>query len=362
MEYFFELLQVSVGNRQKLSHPLDVNEWKKLFDIACKQAIAGVCADGIGILPKEQQLPKDIAIRWAMTTIHIENQNRILNRQSVKIQEKFRMAGFRSCILKGQGIAASYYPQPLHRQCGDIDIWLEGGKNKIISYIRSISPNETVSYHHIDYNALKEVPVEIHFFPSYLKNPFLNHRMLSFWHKEADIQMSHYIKLPENAGYITAPTDCLNLIYILAHIKHHYFEEGIGLRQLMDYYYILEKGINNTDRERAVSMLKSFRMIKFAGAVMYVLQKVFGMKDENLLLPPQKKSGKSLLKHIMEAGNFGQYDNNVKQIYKSKTTLSRFIRREYFNLRIFTQYPEEYFSEIYFRIFYYFYRKKWNGK
>lgn len=362
MRLFFELLQVAMGNRQELSHTPDAGEWQEMYDIASKQTIAGICADGIGMLPKEQQPPKDIAMRWAMTAVCIEKQNRRLNSQAVKIQEKFRNAGFRSCIFKGQGIAAAYYPKPLHRQCGDIDIWLEGSRKRIISYVRSISPNETVSYHHIDFKILKDPSVEIHFFPSYLNNPFRNRRLLAYWREETARQMENRITLPGDAGTITAPTDDFNLIAILAHIQHHYFEEGIGLRQLADYYHILASGIDEDIKADVRRKLKAFGMMKFAGAVMYVLQKVFGMKDDSLLLPPQEKAGKLLLTHVMESGNFGKYDKKVSRIYQSGTPLSRFIRRERFNLRIFMQYPEEYFSEIYFRVFYYFYRKRWNGR
>lgn len=362
MILFFELLQVAVGNRTELSHAPDAKEWREMYDIACRHAIVGICADGIDTLPQGQQPPKDIAMRWAMMTVGIENQNKRLNRQAIKIQEKFRKAGFRSCIFKGQGIAAAYYPKPLHRQSGDIDLWLEGDKKKIISYVRNISPNETVSYHHIDFKVMKEPSVEIHFFPSYLNNPFHNRRLLAYWKEETARQMDNRIQLPEDAGTITGPTDDFNLVAVLAHIQHHYFEEGIGLRQLADYYHILASGIDEDIKADVRRKLKAFGMMKFAGAVMYVLQKVFGMKDDCLLLPTQEKAGKLLLTHIMEAGNFGKYDKKVSHIYQSNTSLSRFIRRERFNLRIFKQYPEEYFSEIYFRIFYYFYRKKWNGR
>lgn len=361
MKLFFDLLKVVTGNKCCLSYAPDANEWEALFHLACKHAIVGVCADGISSLPREQHPPKDIAMRWAMMTVGIERQNRILNRQVVNIQNKFHNDGFRSCIFKGQGIAAAYYPQPLHRQSGDIDIWLEGHKQTIISYIRSISKNETVSYHHIDFHFFKDTPVEVHFFPSHLNNPFLNKRMISYWHKETNRQMEHRTKLPENNEFITTPTNDLNLIAILAHIKHHYFEEGIGLRQIMDYYYILSKGINEQEKKNVIKVMKTLHLTKFAGAVMYVLQEIFGMSNEQLLLPPMEKTGKLLLNHIIKSGNFGHYDDSVKDIYNSKTPIIRFINRERFNLRIFRQYPEEYFSEIYFRIFYYFYRKKWNG-
>lgn len=360
MELFFELLQVAAGNGGRLSRTPDAGDWQALFALACRQAVVGVCADGIERLPEDQRPPKDIAVRWAVMTAQIEDRNRRLNRQAVALQEKFRRAGFRSCIFKGQGVAASYYPNPLHRQSGDVDIWLDGGKEKIISYIRSVSPHETVSYHHIDFKALKDPSVEVHFFPSYLKNPFHNHKMLAYWREETGRQMEHLVELPEGAGSITSPTDDLNHIALLAHIRHHYFEEGIGVRQMMDYYYLLAKGLDGIDKEKVCRRLETFGMTKFASAVMYFLQVVFGMSDSFLLLPPSEKYGRPLVRHVMAAGNFGHYDESIKYIYRSSTPLVRFLRRMRLNLRIIRLYPGEYFSEIYFRVYYYFYRRKWN--
>lgn len=359
-ELFFELLQVAVGNRKRLSRRPRPEEWESLIDTACRQTVAGVCSDGIGRLPESQRPPRSIAMRWAVMTLGIERQNRKLNRQAVELQGKFLAAGFRSCIFKGQGVAAAYYPAPLHRQSGDIDIWLEGGRKEIISYIRGMSPTETVSYHHIDFKALKDPAVEVHFFPSYLNNPFRNHRLLAWWREEADRQMGHLTEQPGGAGFITTLTDDMNLIALLAHIQHHFFEEGIGMRQLMDYYYLLAKGIDEDTKAETRRRLEHFGMTKFAGAVMYVLQTVFGMSGDMLLLPSSEKTGRPLLHHIMQAGNFGHYDKNVSYIYETGTPLMRFLRRGCVNLRFIRQYPGEYLAGIYFRVFYYFYRKRWN--
>lgn len=356
---FFELLRVAVGTKDSLSRIPDQHEWQALFNMACMHAIAGVCADGISRLPEEQRPPKDIAMRWVMMTVGIENRNRKLNRQAVEVQAKFGRAGFRSCILKGQGVAM-YYPEPLHRQSGDIDIWLEGGRRRIVSYVRGISSQEIVSYHHIDFKIIKEPSVEVHFFPSYLTNPLFNCRMQDYWESETDRQMENRVKLPNGCGCITAPTDDCNVIVLLAHIHHHYFEEGIGLRQIMDLYYVLSKGLDESDIIKIRHRLCRFHIIKFTGALMYVLQYVFGMNDVFLLLPPHEKAGRMLLRHIMEAGNFGHYDKRVGYIYKTKSPLLRFIRRGCFNMRMVLQYPGEYVSNLYFRVYYYFYRKKWN--
>lgn len=85
-------------------------------------------------------------------------------------------------------------------------------------------------------------------------------------------------------GFAT-PTQSVNVVYQMCHLFNHYFHEGIGLRQLMDYYFALklwhndctEKkdfqsqgmwveglGIPVMSREEVMHTLKSFGMAKFA--------------------------------------------------------------------------------------------------
>lgn len=357
---FFELLQVAVGTRRRLSSVPTAEEWQAVFDMAVRQALIGVCADGIDALDNEQRPPRTVAMRWAMTVVQIEKMSRRQNMQAVDVQRRFAKEGFRSCIFKGVGVAAAYYPNPLRRQGGDIDIWLEGGRRRIVEYVRSLSPRETVSYHHIDFKAVKNPVIEVHFFPTFLLNPWRNMRMMDYWKREAPRQMTNRVELPEGLGVITAPTDDVNVIALLGHIMHHFLEEGVGMRQIVDYYYLLTRGCRELDREATKRLLCDFHMTKFAGAVMYVLRVVLGMDGRFMITEPDAKAGRMLLDNIMKGGNFGKYNEDIKTIHQAGGPLDRFIRRERYNMRLLRNYTEEYFSEIAYRVFYFFYRKYWN--
>lgn len=357
---FFELLQVAVGTRRRLSSVPTAEEWQAVFDMAVRQALIGVCADGIDALDNEQRPPQTVAMRWAMTVLQIEKMSRRQNMQAVDVQRRFAKEGFRSCIFKGVGVAAAYYPHPLRRQGGDIDIWLEGGRRRIVEYVRSLSPRETVSYHHIDFSVVKSPVIEVHFFPTFLLNPWRNMRMMDYWKREAPRQMTNRVELPEGLGVITAPTDDVNVIALLGHIMHHFLEEGVGMRQIVDYYYLLTRGCRELDREATKRRLREFHMTKFAGAVMYVLKVVLGMDGRFMIAEPDAKAGRMLLDNIMKGGNFGKYNEDIKTIHQADGPLYRFVRRERYNMRLLRNYTEEYFSEIAYRVFYFFYRKYWN--
>lgn len=357
---FFELLQVAVGTRRRLSAVPTAEEWQAVFDMAVRQALIGVCADGIDALDNEQRPPRTVAMRWAMTVVQIEKMSQRQNMQAVNVQCRFAKEGFRSCIFKGVGVAAAYYPHPLRRQGGDIDIWLEGGRKRIVRYVRGLSPCETVSYHHIDFSVVKDPAIEVHFFPTFLLNPWRNMRMMDYWKRETSRQMTNRVELPEGLGVITAPTDDVNVIALLGHIMHHFLEEGVGMRQIVDYYYLLTRGCRELDREATKRLLREFHMTKFAGAVMFVLREVLGMDGRFMIAEPDAKAGSMLLDNIMKGGNFGKYNEDIKTIHQAGGPLDRFIRRERYNMRLLRNYTEEYFSEIAYRVFYFFYRKYWN--
>lgn len=105
---------------------------------------------------------------------------------------------------------------------------------------------------------------------------------------------------------IAYPTVRFNAVYALVHLYHHLIEEGIGIRHVIDYYYILTV-LHSKDKEDVVANLRWLGLMKLAGAMMWVLQDVCGMADEYLICTPNEKEGRFMLDEIMRGGNFGRY-------------------------------------------------------
>ena len=130
------------------------------------------------------------------------------------------------------------YPNPYSRTPGDIDIWVEGGDKRVISFVRSISPHEKACYHHIDFPSYKGVEVEVHYRPSFLLCFWHNRKLQKYYERVKEEQFSHRVMFSEQRE-VAIPTVEFNLIFQLTHIFSHLMNEGIGLRQLLDYYYVL---------------------------------------------------------------------------------------------------------------------------
>ena len=235
---FFEFLRFCIGSAKEIPGSLKETDWKELYAIAKKQCLVGVLFDGIKKLPAEHVgMKKELLLQWMAESQMLEKANVRLNDAAIQVSEWFRKKGFRTCILKGQGNALMY-PNPYSRTPGDIDIWVEGGDKRVISFVRSISPHEKACYHHIEFPSYKGVEVEVHYRPSFLLCFWHNRKLQKYYERVKEEQFSHRVMLGEQ-GEIAIPTVEFNLIFQLTHIFSHLMNEGIGLRQLVDYYYVL---------------------------------------------------------------------------------------------------------------------------
>ncbi len=237
-QIFFDFLRFSIGPKSEIPSSLKEADWKELYAIAKKQCLVGVLFDGIKKLPAEHVgMKKELLLQWMAESQMLEKANVRLNDAAIQVSEWFRKKGFRTCILKGQGNALMY-PNPYSRTPGDIDIWVEGGDKRVISFVRSISPHEKACYHHIEFPSYKGVEVEVHYRPSFLLCFWHNRKLQKYYERVKEEQFSHRVMLGEQ-GEIAIPTVEFNLIFQLTHIYAHLMNEGIGLRQLVDYYYVL---------------------------------------------------------------------------------------------------------------------------
>ena len=237
-QIFFDFLRFSIGSESEIPGSLKEADWKELYAIAQKQALVGILFDGIQRLTSSDVgISRDLLLQWMAQSQQLEKANMRLNEAAIRVSEWFRKKGFRTCILKGQG-NAQLYPNGLHRTPGDIDIWVEGGDKRVISFVRSISPHEKACYHHIEFPSYKGVEVEVHYRPSFLLCFWHNRRLQKYYERVKEEQFSHRVMLGDQ-GEIAIPTAEFNLIFQLTHIYAHLMNEGIGLRQLVDYYYVL---------------------------------------------------------------------------------------------------------------------------
>lgn len=359
IKHYFSFLRFALGLASLTDEDkawLKDADWLQLLDFAKRQALVGVYFEGVKQLPKELAPRADIVFRWMGLAENIRKRNLLLNRASATIYNKVCEAGFRCCILKGQGNALMY-GNPYSRMPGDVDVWamVDRGTLRRLAkeLVKSSGSIGEESYNHIEMT-VDGIPVELHPTPAFLCNYVHNSRLQKWLRRNADLQCSNLVDLPDGMGRIAIPTAIFNAVYQLQHLYHHHFFEGIGLRQFVDYLLVL-RSIDFTDECRGVFIhdLKYLGLYHFAGAVMYILHCVFGVSAEEMPVSVDKKRGRLLMEDIIRGGNFGQYDTRF-----AKSAYGHNLQRLSRDLQLLRYYPSEAISEPLFRLWHWYWRKR----
>ena len=359
----FLFLNYCLGKKVDMSMVVAKIDWRQLYNFASRQALLGFCFDGIKRLTKEfseelRQNPmgRDLLMTWMGAAQQIRRQNMKVNAVAGKLYSKFREDGLRCCILKGQGNALMY-PNSYSRTPGDIDVWVNASREQVTEYAKKhFEIGEDIRYHHIE-TSMDGVPVELHFFPGIMNNPIYNVRLQKWFRRNADLQCSNVVSLPDGIGEIVIPTTAFNVIYQLTHLYHHFFDEGIGMRQIIDYYYVVNNDELLVIRDTLQRELKYLGLWKFAGAVMYVLHEALGLSGEKMIVPLDEKRGKLLLAEILNGGNFGKHFTKYGH-FTQQGMAKKYFLKIWRNMHFVKYYPAEALSEPIFRTWHFCWRMK----
>ena len=324
-QLFFELLRVAIKVQNTLSRIPSAEEWDKLYRMSKKQSLVGISFAGIQRVVEYEKIyhcgmPELLYFTWMGMAAKIQQRNEVVNRQCVELQEKLSADGFRSYIMKGQAVGSLYGQIGLLRQSGDIDVFLEGGLNKVLAYARTYGGVAKVNELEMSVSIFPDTEVEFHYRPFIMRNPFKNRRLQKYFESQEKKQFSNYLILDkEKELSICAPTVEFNLVHLLVHTYHHFITEGVGLRQLMDYYFVIQAS-NAEDIRECKKIVENLGLIRFASALMGVIKTVFVGHDNDIFFPwrPNEKDGRLLLEEILLSGNFGHTDERAKNIQTSR--------------------------------------------
>ncbi len=347
---YLEFLKFCLNPGLPVPECITTIKWHDLLEFGTKQAICGLFIPTV--LMKDGRLTKedfkgnkptdDDVMEWVFEDLRRRKRSTTLFGRTQKASEWFRENGFRNCILKGQGNAIMY-PDPYLRTCGDIDIWLEGTRDEILAFTTKYYTSYASSLH-VHFPMFGDAPVEVHFRPSRFFNPHMTKKLWAYYDEVAPMQFDNKVTSPDGKYTFYVPTNEFNVFYQLNHVFRHFICEGIGLRQIVDYFYLLRKryddGYTPEDNKRLIALLKQFNLYGFAGAMMYVLKEVLGLDDKYLYIKPNEKKGKFVLDEILLTGNFGKYETRLHEKLEGQTGhLRRFFLVESFRLRLFRHFP-----------------------
>jgi len=284
--YLDYLIRLALGTESSLP-PTEEVSWQRVYALSKEQGVAALSTVGLerlyqmtdGALSLYSSENKVFRRTWLSSRFTTEKLNKLLDERSVEVTRLFAEAGYRSCILKGQG-AALLYPDPMLRTPGDIDLWINADSRELVDFLRTRWTVGHPGVLHAEVDIYPDTEVEVHYLPAWLYNPFAHRRLKRFFNEEAERQFGNI----STAGF-ACPTDRFNLVFMAIHLYKHIFDENVLLKQLVDYIYVLRHA-SSEDRQFARDFLRELKMSSFTAYLMWCLKTRLGLSDEFLLCAP----------------------------------------------------------------------------
>lgn len=357
----FELLRAGLHPERAVKVEwLEAPDWAAVYRLATEQGVAAIAWDGVvalrnaGQIPPSMEMPRTLKLQWAMQVEQIEKRYEKADQAVAKVFGALKRDGIQGVLLKGQGISR-LYPSPKSRMSGDIDVWILAERKDAIDYVRREKPLCRPVYHHVDAVVGGVNSVEIHFFPTWMYDFITNRRLQCFFAETADEQFTPSRSVCIAGESIPVPTATFNSIYILIHLYRHLFDEGIGVRQLLDYYCVLN---NRSEIEIATFSLwiRLLRLTRFAGAIAYILHRWLDMPKDRLPIEPNEVLGRQLMEEILSSGNFGKFGLGGALACQPNRIMRAWMKMRR-NMTFAYAYPSEVFAAPFFKLWHYLWRK-----
>ena len=322
-EQFFSLLRYALGAAPTFDARPTEAEWRYIYEQGVRQSVIALLFTAVNRLRGEQEPPLELTMKWATEAEDVRALNALLNSESKRLTDLFEVEGYHTAILKGQA-NARLYPDPMSRQPGDIDIFLDGGMERVgalLTRLGLIEEGEKPQVHHWHLpEGFSEVIVEVHHRPLPRTDSDTRHtdRIMAYLQGEFETATTF---CPEG---FRVPSIAYALVMQLSHMRRHaVMNGGIGLRQVIDYYVLLNHA-TDAELQQLRIQVKHFGMKQFAAALMWMLQQTLHLPANKMIAKPNRYRGQWLLSFIMEGGNFGFYkrkeetDNMVRVVWNGR--------------------------------------------
>lgn len=258
---FFHLLRAAIGTEPFFERRLTSDEWRAMYRDSVVQGVTAVVFDFVKTLPKSEAPDMTLLMEWLSASTGVEQ---TMRRMQIKAEEFAEEMGKREIpvvVLKGMAFA-QYYPNPLHRECGDLDCYMMGKKeegDKITVELGGAMEEAGCKHSHLTYKGL--TIENHHFFTDFDDTPTgkLTERVLGEL-----IQEEHtYI----GKSKLLCPSANFNALFLLKHAQGHFIDEGIRMRHVLDWALFLKGEQEKVDWSRVLPMLGATRTAMFAGVM-----------------------------------------------------------------------------------------------
>lgn len=249
LDLFFELIRVALGSQDGLSRQLQAYEWDELFDLARKQSLVGICFVALQRLSATTEegyirigMRKGTYLTWMAKASCICVQNQLQSEQLLRVSQFLENKGHRTIFMKGL-VCGSRYPDPLFRQCGDIDFVVKREEFKdVMKELEEVAQvDHDLIHEHHGMARIDDVTLEPHFKIHNFQNPLNDRMMAGFQRKLLERKERRFMALGAEERVAEVFPMEFEGMHMVSHMVNHVYEEGLGLRQVMDFAFWIKK-------------------------------------------------------------------------------------------------------------------------
>lgn len=327
IDVFFTLVKAGLWEKDTRLPFNDEVDFAKIYNLAEEQSVIGLLAAGFEQVV-DTKIPKQELLQFVGTTLQLEERNKAMNHFVQLLVKKLCDSGIHAVLIKGQGIAQCY-ERPLWRSAGDIDLFLdcdnyEKAKKCLCRY--AVIDNEDKKRLHLGMT-IDGWLVELHGTMHTDISPKLDFVIDEV---QRDIFLNGGVRSWNNSGIeVFLPNPDNDAIIVFSHFINHFYEGGIGLRQICDWCRLLWTFREEIDRKKLEKRLNSMRLMAEWKAFSAFAVEYLGMPVEATPFYDNKNKWRrkaSVLKNIMiETGDLGKnvddsYRNSSKRLKKNVIT------------------------------------------
>lgn len=300
--------------------PLDLD---RVYSLAEEQTTMGLIVVGIGLV-EDAIIPKQDTRRFIVDVGGIVARNNQMNDFIASLMTILNSEGIKAVLVKGQGVAQCY-ERPLWRSCGDVDLLLDAAnyeKAKACLIPRAHKVDEELTERKHIAMRIDSFEVELHGTMSSMTNPFVDDYLAKTIEKMFLEREFTYWNCNDVPVLLPSPDN--NVLIVFTHILQHFFNGGLGLRQVCDWCRVLWAKKDEIDPIFLENSLKEMRVMTEWKAFGCVAVDYLGMPSEAMPFYDRsfRKKADRVVRHVMTVGNFG---HNRDSSYQRK--YSRPIRK-----------------------------------
>lgn len=274
----FTLLRLALWQKEEnidLFDGITQAEWEAIYNLALEQGVFAIAFDGARMLPAQMQPDLDSRIQWGYNVGHIEKVFRHQVEVTEKVVSVFADKGIRTMIMKGISVA-QYYPQPAHRQFGDIDIYLMGDYEKGNAIVAAKGTPVKYDYFVHSEFVVGSVNIENH-------KTFINARVnksAEYVERELE-QLATDLRPHPIVKGAYAPSPEFNALFLTRHATWHYARECVRLRDVCDWAMFLHHEADNMDTATVMHCLRESGLERYVAIITEICRTCLGL-DKSL--------------------------------------------------------------------------------